>query len=119
MTNITFYLNNDRIQGYLFEGHANYSEDKDIVCAAISSHVINTTNSLIDIAGLKENKNVFINLKNDNEKDEVSINVKIDIEDNENGYIAQILLKYLLYSIKNIYREYGNNVALYIKEVQE
>lgn len=55
MTKVEFIQNADRmLTGFICSGHAFYEKKgKDIVCAGISLLVINTANSLEDIAGAK------------------------------------------------------------------
>ncbi|MDD6572406.1 MAG: ribosomal-processing cysteine protease Prp [Thermoflexaceae bacterium] len=47
MIRVTIYKKNDEIVGFKSEGHAGYdSSGKDIICAAVSTLVINTINSI-------------------------------------------------------------------------
>ena len=47
MIRVTIYQKNKEIVGFKSEGHAEYDESgKDIVCAAVSTLVINTVNSI-------------------------------------------------------------------------
>ena len=55
----------------------------------------------------------------DDDKDEVKLSFKYKTDDPEKDYISQILLKSLLLSVKNIYKEHSDRVALYVKEVKK
>ncbi len=47
MIEVTIYKKNDEIVGFKSEGHAEYADSgMDIVCAAVSTLVINTVNSI-------------------------------------------------------------------------
>ena len=50
MTTVTFYCSDDLICGFKVSGHSGYSEEgSDIVCAAISSAVIMTANTITEV----------------------------------------------------------------------
>ena len=53
MTTVTIYKSNEDVyKGFTCKGHAGYSVfGKDIICASISILVINTINSLEELAG--------------------------------------------------------------------
>ena len=53
MTTVTIYKSdNDIYEGFTCKGHAGYAvSGKDIICASISILVINTINSLEELAG--------------------------------------------------------------------
>ena len=47
MIEVTFDKKNGKLTGFTFDGHAGYAEyGKDIVCAGVSSLVLNTINSI-------------------------------------------------------------------------
>lgn len=47
MIRVTIYKDNNQIVGFKSEGHAEYDDSgKDIICAAVSTLVINTVNSI-------------------------------------------------------------------------
>ena len=99
MTQITFYRTAAEYTGFTCSGHAQFADyGKDIVCAAISALVINTVNSLEQIAGEK-------------------ISVETDAE---NGVIrcrflehplkeaSGVLVDSLVLGISQIEKQYGN-----------
>lgn len=119
MTKVTFFEKNGKILGFEFDGHANHAHEDGIVCASLSALSISTVNSLEEIAGLNENEEYFVEIYQDDDKDEVNLNFKYETEDSDKDFISQILLKSLLLSVKNIYKEYSDRVALYVKEVKK
>lgn len=119
MTKVTFFKKNGKILGFEFDGHANHAHEDGIVCASLSALSISTVNSLEEIAGLNENEEYFVEIYQDDDKDEVNLNFKYETEDPDKDFISQILLKSLLLSVKNIYKEYSDRVALYVKEVKK
>lgn len=119
MTTVSFFKRDDKILGFEFDGHANYAHEDGIVCASLSALSISTVNSLEEIAGLNENEEYFVEIYEDDDKDEVKLSFKYRTDDPEKDYISQILLKSLLLSVKNIYKEHSDRVALYVKEVKK
>lgn len=119
MTTVSFLKKDDKILGFKFDGHANYAHEDGIVCASLSALSISTVNSLEEIAGLNENEEYFVEIYEDDDKDEVKLSFKYRTDDPEKDYISQILLKSLLLSVKNIYKEHSDRVALYVKEVKK
>ena len=119
MTTVSFFKKDDKILGFKFDGHANYAHEDGIVCASLSALSISTVNSLEEIAGLNENEEYFVEIYEDDDKDEVKLSFKYRTDDSEKDYISQILLKSLLLSVKNIYKEHSDKVALYVKEVKK
>ena len=69
MTTVTFHSANNRIDGFVVEGHSGYAEaGSDIVCAAISSVVGMTECTINDVLGLAATVKVreddgFVSLK--------------------------------------------------------
>lgn len=119
MTTVSFFEKDGKIVGFEFDGHANYAHEDGIVCASLSALSISTVNSLEEIAGLNENEEYFVEIYEDDDKDEVKLSFKYRTDDSEKDYISQILLKSLLLSVKNIYKEHSDRVALYVKEVKK
>ena len=53
MTTVTFHSTQDRLDGFVVEGHSGYAEEgSDIVCAAVSSAVLMTECTINDVLGL-------------------------------------------------------------------
>ena len=53
MIRVTFFTSGETLAGYHITGHSDYSEEgSDIVCAAVSSAVYMTANTVTDILGL-------------------------------------------------------------------
>lgn len=119
MTKVTFFLKDGSVVGFEFGGHANYAHEDGIVCASLSALSISTVNSLEKIAGLKENEEYFVEIYQDDDKDEVNLNFKYKTDDDDKEYISQILLRSLLLSVKNIYKEHSDRVSLCVKEVKK
>ena len=119
MTTVTFFEKDGKILEFEFDGHANYAHEDGIVCASLSALSISTVNSLEEIAGLNEKEEYFVEIYEDEDKDEVKLNFKYKTDDPDKDYISQILLRSLLLSVKNIYKEYSDRVALYVKEVKK
>lgn len=110
MINVTIYKDSfDNYKGFMFKGHANFSEyGKDIVCAAVSVLVINTVNSLEaftpDTFTLEsEEKNGYLNL---------------EFEHNKRSNEARILLDSMVLGLQGIY-DNGNKkyIRIHFKEV--
>lgn len=105
MTRVVIFKKKDRISGFEISGHTGYAEEgSDIVCSAVSSV------SQMALLGIKDvlKLNIFFEISDGFLKLSLGKNVK-----NES---AQVLLKSMEKSIREIQKEYGNYVKLEVKE---
>ena len=105
MTTVIIYKNsNQEYKGFVCMGHANYAKkwlfktQPDILCASISVLVINTINSLEELAGEKENMSVATN--------EDTGFIKCDFQCPVNEKSA-LLLDAMVFGLQNISQSYG------------
>ena len=101
MTQITFYkTTTGEYQGFTCDGHSGYAErGEDIVCAAISVLVINTINSLEQIAG--EQMNV--------ETNEEDGRIRCSFVNQPLGETSKAFMDSLLLGLGQIEQQYGKN----------
>jgi uncharacterized protein len=106
MINVTIYKNAENlITGFQLTGHADYSEyGSDIVCAAVSSLVINTINSIENFTSDQ------FQLEQDEKKGFIEFHVISTISNNTN-----LLLSSLALGLQGIADEYSGK---YIKLAQ-
>ena len=104
MTTVIVYKNSNNYKGFVCMGHANYAKKRlfryepDILCASISTLVINTLNSLEQLAGELENMTVTTN--------EETGFIKCDFE-NPVHEKSVLLLDAMLFGLKQLSKEYG------------
>ena len=110
MITVSFFKNKDNdITGFRCIGHAGYSEyGCDIICAGVSSLVINTINSLEKFTNTKFSKTKT------NEKKGV-IDVSFDgVLDHD----AELLMRSLVLGLTEIQNDYGADyISIFFKEV--
>ena len=109
MTHITIYKNKDnQCVGFRVIEHAGYASDgEDIVCAAISVLVINTINSLDQLAGEK--------FKLVTNEEEGLIDCRFEKSINEK---SRLLLESMVLGLQEIKKQYGKTfIDLTFEEV--
>lgn len=108
MTIVTIRKSNNIWRGFTSIGHADYGfRGKDIVCSAISVLLINTINSIEELA--KDNKFELV----ENEKEGLLYFELQTIPDEK----AELLLDSMLIGLKKISKQYKKNVKLKFEEV--
>ena len=100
MTTITIYKSNaNEYKGFQCFGHAGYADyGKDIICSAISVLVINTINSIEELAGVKDS------IVDMNEK---TGDIKYQLGSIPNEFTT-LLLDLMVLGLTKIKEEYGN-----------
>ena len=107
MVKITVYQNHDQqFVGFDCLGHAEYSDENDIVCAAVSAMTINCMNSIEELT--EERFSVF------QHEDDGVIDYMLD---DKPGMEAEILLKSLVLGLRDLEKEYKDFISLDYKEV--
>ena len=76
MIKAEFYIKNGNIVKFVIDGHAQYSEEDDIICAAVSSVAWSTVNGIENVAKIScgyetKDGHVFFVLPNDLTKSEL------------------------------------------------
>ena len=101
MTQITFHKTSaGEYKGFTCDGHAGFADyGEDIVCAAISILVINTINSLEQIAG--ERMQV--------ETDEDAGTIRCHFVNHPLKETSRVLMDSLTLGLTQIEKQYGNN----------
>lgn len=105
MTRVVIFKKKDRISGFEISGHTGYAEEgSDIVCSAVSSV------SQMALLGIKDvlKLNIFFEISDGF--------LKLSLGENVENESAQVLLKSMEKSLREIQREYGNYVKLEVKE---
>ncbi len=105
MTRVVIFKKKDRISGFEISGHTGYAEEgSDIVCSAVSSV------SQMALLGIKDvlKLNIFFEMSDGF--------LKLSLGKNVENESAQVLLKSMEKSLREIQREYGNYVKLEVKE---
>lgn len=110
MTVVTIYKTNNRIVGFIIDGHSGYAaEGEDIVCASISLLATTVINSLDIVAGInKKNIDFYI--------DEEQGYLSLDTRDSFNEK-SDIIYNTFLVGIQSIVDDYGDFVTLITEEV--
>lgn len=106
MTKIVIYKSKSHIVGFEISGHTGYAEEgSDIVCSAVSSM------SQMVVVGIKDvlKLNAFVEISDG------YLKLKLSEKDIENNF-AEVLLKSLEKSLKEIVKEYGNYVKMEVKK---
>ena len=105
MTRVLIFKKKDRISGFEISGHTGYAEEgSDIVCSAVSSV------SQMALLGIKDvlKLNIFFEISDGF--------LKLSLGKNVENESAQVLLKSMEKSLREIQKEYGNYVKLEVKE---
>ena len=105
MTRVVIFKKKDRISGFEISGHTGYAEEgSDIVCSAVSSV------SQMALLGIKDvlKLNIFFEISDGF--------LKLSLGENVENESAQVLLKSMEKSVREIQKEYGNYVKLEVKE---
>ena len=105
MTRVVIFKKKDRISGFEISGHTGYAEEgSDIVCSAVSSV------SQMALLGIKDvlKLNIFFEISDGF--------LKLSLGKNVENESAQVLLKSMEKSVREIQKEYGNYVKLEVKE---
>lgn len=105
MTRVVIFKKKDRISGFEISGHTGYAEEgSDIVCSAVSSV------SQMALLGIKDvlKLNIFFEMSDGF--------LKLSLGKNVENESAQVLLKSMEKSLREIQKEYGNYVKLEVKE---
>ena len=109
MTHITIYRNQENaFTGFLCEGHAGYADaGEDIVCAGISTLVINTINSIEALTTTQ------ILADADNESGTIHVNLPSGCDEQ-----AKLLVDAMILGLQGIQNNYGNEfIVLEFREV--
>ena len=109
MTHITFFKNSEKeITGFFCIGHSGYAESgSDIICAGVSSLVINTINSIDALTS-----NTFLM---DSEEERGMIDFRLQ---EEATHDTVLLLDSMILGLQGIQNDYGNEYfILDFKEV--
>ena len=109
MTHITIYRNQENaFTGFLCEGHAGYADaGEDIVCAGISTLVINTINAIDALTATE------ILADADETKGTINVNFPSGCEDQ-----AKLLVDAMILGLQGIQTNYGKKfLTLDFKEV--
>ncbi|MGN0453476.1 MAG: ribosomal-processing cysteine protease Prp [Ruminococcus sp.] len=105
MTNICFIKSQGLITGFRLDGHSGFAaEGEDIICAAISSAAYMTVNTITDVIGLDADTRVADGLLSM----ELSPRIAPEAQDILNGFLLHI---------KELSKEYPNNITVIITEV--
>ena len=98
MTTITFHSANDRLDGFVVEGHSGYAEEgSDIVCAAISAVIGVTECTVNDVLGLAapvKQRDGFVSLKLPGSLGEVNENTCQDLLTGMMVYLQALSVEY-------------------------
>ncbi len=109
MTNICVYRKNQDIVKYTVSGHTGYGEaGEDIVCAAVSALCQAALNGLTDVIGISAGFEVREGYLECVIPERLSEDTRRD---------ADILLKTLLLSLKNLEEQYGDYITITELEV--
>jgi hypothetical protein len=110
MTTVTIIKSKNTYKGFVCSGHSGYAASgKDIVCAAVSILVINTINSIEELAG----ENISV------EQDDGYISCQFPNEINDK---TRLFMESMIMGLKQIEQEYSNTkkkkyLKLIIEEV--
>ncbi|NLJ89181.1 MAG: ribosomal-processing cysteine protease Prp [Epulopiscium sp.] len=112
MLKVVFYLNkNNNLCGFQITGHSGYGEyGSDIVCAAVSALTINTVNSI------KCFSSDIFNLEYEDEGGLMILTMDKESRDYPSAETL-LLLQSLELGLKNIQKDYNNNISISYKEV--
>lgn len=112
MTTVVIFKSNGTYEGFTCTGHAGFDAyGRDIVCASVSVLVINTINSIEELAG----EQIFV------ESDEEEGRIECRFPDGVNEK-TELLLDSMVMGLKGIEKKYGGKkeesfFRLIIKEV--
>lgn len=112
MTEIYIFKKKDLYYGFEMKGHANFSEDNDILCAALSVLSINIPNSIEKICGLScEDMNLKIG--------DGYLKLMLNFEKMDDSKIrdVQTIIKTFEVGIISLKKEYNKYIEIYYKEV--
>ena len=105
MISVTFYKKEGVIKGFQIQGHAGYAcRGKDIVCAAVSSLVLTTVNSLEKFTD--DEKRILVT------EDKAIVIVRFK---DAPGHDAKLLIDNMAEGLKSISEEY-RSVKISVKE---
>ena len=112
MTNIYIFKKKDLYYGFEMEGHADFSEEKDILCASLSVLSINTPNAIEKICSIDSND---MDLK----VGDGYLRMMLDIESLDEFKIrdVQTIMKTFEVGIISLKEEYNKYIEIYYKEV--
>ena len=107
MVKITIYQNqNQQFVGFDCLGHAEYSDDNDIVCAGVSALVINCINSIESFTGAS--------FSCDSREEDGMISFRLNKDFGED---AQLLLKSLILGLQDMESNYEEYIDVIFEEV--
>ena len=113
MTTITFHSANDRLDGFVVEGHSGYApEGSDIVCAAVSAAVGLTECTVNDVLGLGAS------VKIRPERARIALKLPGGLSQ-ANEQTCQDLLAGLMVYLQNLSEEYPENLAVLLDDDDE
>lgn len=96
---IKIYVSKDKIEA---KGHAKYDEyGKDIVCAAVSSCILTTVNSILKLE--KSSINVI-------EKDGITIEIL------KHNNVVDKLIANMINMLEDLEKDYSDNIKIYKEE---
>ncbi len=113
MTTVTFHSAQDRLDGFVVEGHSGYAEEgSDIVCAAVSAVVGMTECTVNDVLGLEASVKV--------RQQDARITLKLPGGLSEgNERTCQDLLTGMLVYLQSLSEEYPENLAVRLDDDDE
>ena len=109
MIRVTIYKANDKIRGFMTEGHSGYStEGYDIVCASVSILSYTALNSLNAVAGLSPEDILY--------KVEEDIGL-MSVRTLKNNDITHMVYKIYMVGIELLLEDYSDYITLKFEEV--
>lgn len=110
MTRVTIHKTNDRIVGFIIDGHSGYANfGEDIVCASISLLATTVVNSLNIVAGIDE-ENIKFSFNED--KGYLSLDTSDSINEK-----SDVIYNTFLVGIQSIVESYSDYITLITEEV--
>ena len=112
MTNIYIFKKKDLYYGFEMDGHADFSEENDILCASLSILSINTPNAIEKICSI-DPKYMDIDVGDG------YLKMMIDIESLDEAKVrdVQTIIKTFEVGIISLKKEYNKYIEIYYKEV--
>ncbi|QSX06354.1 ribosomal-processing cysteine protease Prp [Sedimentibacter sp. zth1] len=110
MTRVTIHKTNDRIVGFIIDGHTGFANSgEDIVCASVSLLATTVINSLNIVAKIDEKD---INFYIDEELGFLSLDTKNSINDK-----SDVIYNTFLVGIQLLIQDYSDYITLKLEEV--
>ncbi len=110
MTTAYLYRQNGHYSGFEIDGHANYRDEQDIVCAALSISTISTVNALEQLLGIVANCS----------EDQARGYLKCELPQGLSAKLlekADLIIGQLSIALTSLAEVYPEHVVIYTKEV--